>query len=68
MNTEVQCERYTDGELRELAKLGPLNTTDDTKAIDVVCKNLGGEKAVEVMRQHIDHCLKCQSRIEQVAA
>ena len=68
MITEIQCDKYSDDQLRELTKLGPANTIGDTDARDVINKNLDGEKKVQQMRDHINHCLKCQDRIGQLAA
>lgn len=68
MTTEIKCDKYSDDQLRELTKLGPANTIGDTEAIDVIHKNLDGEKTVKEMRHHIDHCLHCKGRIEQLTA
>ena len=67
MTTETKCDRHSDDQLKELIKLRPINTIGDTEARDVIHDNLGGEEVVEEMRQHIDHCLHCKERIEQLA-
>ena len=68
MITETKCDQYSDDQLRELTRLGPINTIDDTEARNVVHENLGGKEVVEEMRQHINNCLHCKERIEQLAA
>jgi len=67
MNPEIE-RRYSDKQLKELIKLGPLETIDDEKGIEAVHENLGGKEAVRQMRDHIDSCLKCRTRIVQLAA
>jgi len=67
MSAETE-RRYSDDQLRELAKLGPLSTVGDTEGIETVYENLGGEENVGRMRSHINRCLKCKERIQELAA
>ena len=67
MTTETECDKYSDDQLRDLTELGSANTIGNTEAVDTINKNLDGEEAVKEMRQHIDHCLHCKKRIEQLA-
>lgn len=68
MTVEKACEHYTDDQLERLIELFPMKTIDDTKGIEAVHEDLGGKEAVEQMRDHINACLQCRTRIEQLAA
>ncbi len=68
MNAEKECNCYSDDQLQELIRLFPAETIGDRKTQESVYGHLDGKKAVHRMRDHIDTCLDCRTRIEQLAA
>ncbi len=67
---EAQCGRYSDDQLRELARLQEgdyslLNDPDADPRIKEVCEHLGGAEVVLEIRGHLGSCFDCQEQIAQ---